>query len=92
MEDSLKIIGEYGIYQNQIKVILLSCVFFTNIFSFQIGLMLDLPKLNIIEKKQIIVNNSVSFNLFLLSNITKISSQYCNENKYIFSIGFYSVK
>ena len=84
MEDSLKIIGEYGIYQNQIKVILLSCVFFTNIFSFQIGLMLDLPKLNIIEKKQIIVNNSVSFNLFLLSNITKISSQYCNKNKYIF--------
>ena len=83
MEDSLKIIGEYGIYQNQIKVILLSCVFFTNIFSFQIGLMLDLPKLNIIEKKQIIVNNSVSFNLFLLSNITKISSQYCNENKYM---------
>ena len=45
MEGSLKVVGEYGNYQNHIKVILLSCAFLTDIYTLQICLMLKLPKL-----------------------------------------------
>ena len=83
MEESLKTVGEYGNYQNQIKIILLSCAFLTDIYSLQIGLMLDLPKIKIIEKNSIIQNNNASLNMFLLSNITKINKQYCDKNKYL---------
>ena len=86
MEESLKTVGEYGNYQNQIKIILLSCAFLTDIYSLQIGLMLDLPKIKIIEKNSIIQNNNASLNMFLLSNITKINKQYCDKNKYTIEI------
>ena len=86
MEASLKIVGEYGNYQNHIKVILLSCAFLTDIYSLQIGLMLKLPKLNIIEKSnKINYNNHINnpfLNIFLYSNITSIDKIFCNKNKY----------
>ena len=84
MEGSLKIVGEYGNYQNHIKIILLSCAFLTDIYSLQIGLMLKLPKLNIIEKNNKInycINNH-SLDIFLYTNITSIDKTFCNKNKY----------
>ena len=64
MEGSLKTVGEYGNYQNHIKIILLSCAFLTDIYSIQIGLMLKLPKLNIIEKNTQINYNNNNFLTF----------------------------
>ena len=89
MEGSLKIVGEYGNYQNHIKVILLSCAFLTDIYSLQIGLMLKLPKLKIIPKKNLnYINkeNNILLDIFLYSNLTSINKEYCNKNKYTIEI------
>ncbi len=89
MEGSLKTVGEYGNYQNHIKIILLSCAFLTDIYSIQIGLMLKLPKLNIIDKNtQINYNNNniSSLEIFLYKNVTSIDKTFCNKNKYSIEI------
>lgn len=90
MEDSLKIVGEYGNYQNHIKIILLSCAFLTDIYSLQIGLMLKLPKIKIIEKNLLKNNekiyNTPSLDMFLYFNLTNIDKQYCDKKKYLIEI------
>lgn len=85
MEGSLKVVGEYGNYQNHIKVILLSCAFLTDIYTLQIGLMLKLPKLKIIDKSIINTNNKLNItfiDILLFLNITNIDKHYCDKNKY----------
>ena len=89
MEGSFKVVGEYGNYQNHIKVILLSCAFLTDIFTLQIGLMLKLPKLNIMEKSIFNINNKLnytSFDILFFYNLTNIDKQFCNENKYLIEV------
>ena len=49
MEDSLRIIGEYGAFQTGIKIILLSCAFLTNIYSNEIDIMLKFPNFIILQ-------------------------------------------
>ena len=75
MEDSLRIIGEYGTYQTNIKIILLGCAFLTNIYSIQIDLMLKPPHL-------IITQNNISYK----NNITFINTKYCDKNIYKLNI------
>ena len=79
MEDSLRIVGEYGIYQTHIKIILLGCAFLTNIFSLQIDLMLKIPNIKIIEKNFPIKNSTIES---LLPNHEKIDNKFCDKNKY----------
>ena len=79
MEDSLRIVGEYGIYQTHIKIILLGCAFLTNIFSLQIDLMLKIPNIKIIEKNFPIKNSTIES---LLPNHEKIDDKFCDKNKY----------
>lgn len=90
MEGSLKIVGEYGNYQNHIKIILLSCAFLTDIYSLQIELMLKLPNLKIIEKSLLNykekMDNTSSFHMFLFFNLTSIDKQYCDKKKYLIEI------
>ena len=62
MDDSLRIIGEYGAYQTSIKIIFLGCAFLTNIYYNQIDIMLKFPNLkekqiNIKQKKIKIIYN-----------------------------------
>ena len=89
MEDSLKIVGEYGNFQNHIKLIIFSSAFLTDIYSLQIGLMLKLPNIDIIEMDNIEYNNKLnnltSLNI-LLSNLTNIEEKYCDKNRYILEI------
>lgn len=89
MEGSLKVVGEYGNYQNHIKVILLICAFLTDIYASQLGLMLKLPKLKIIEKSNINTKNKInftSFDILLFLNLTNIDKHYCDKNKYLIEI------
>ena len=60
MEESLRVVGEYGTYQSHIKIILLSCAFLTNIYSIQIDIMLHFP------------NFIISQNNITMHNITKV--------------------
>ena len=89
MEDSLKIVGEYGNFQNHIKLIIFSSAFLTDIYSLQIGLMLKLPNIDIIENNNIEYNNKLnnitSLNI-LLSNLTNIEEKYCDKNRYTLEI------
>ena len=71
MEDSLRIIGEYGAFQTGIKIILLSCAFLTNIYSNEIDIMLKFPNFIILK------NNS-----FNISNTTLYDYKYCDKNRY----------
>ena len=71
MEDSLKIIGEYGTFQTYIKIILLGCAFLTNIYSIQIELMLIFPNLIITQNNNLYKNSTALFN-----------KKYCDKNKY----------
>lgn len=71
MEDSLKIIGEYGAFQTSIKIIILGCAFLTNIYPIQIDLMLKLPNLVITHDNNSYVNSTEVFN-----------NKYCNNNIY----------
>ena len=71
MEDSLRIIGEYGAFQTGIKIILLSCAFLTNIYSNEIDIMLKFPNFIILQ------NNS-----FNISNTTLYDYKYCDKNRY----------
>lgn len=71
MEDSLKIIGEYGTFQTSIKIIILGCAFLTNIYPIQIDLMLKLPNLIITYDNNSYVNSTETFN-----------NKYCNNNIY----------
>ena len=73
MEDSLKIIGEYGAYQTNVKIILFGCAFLTNIYSIQIDLMLKTPNI-------IITNNNISY-----KNIT-FDNKFCDKNNYKINI------
>ena len=71
MEDSLRIIGEYGAFQTGIKIILLSCAFLTNIYSNEIDIMLKFPNLIVTQ------NNSLN------KNITSLfDNKYCDKNRY----------
>ena len=89
MEDSLKIVGEYGNFQNHIKIIIFSSAFLTDIYSLQIGLMLKLPNIDIVENDNIEfnykLNNITSLNI-LLSNLTNIEEKYCDKNRYTLEI------
>ena len=89
MEDSLKIVGEYGNFQNHIKLIIFSSAFLTDIYSLQIGLMLKLPNIDIVENDNIEfnykLNNITSLNI-LLSNLTNIEEKYCDKNRYTLEI------
>ena len=71
MEDSLRVVGEYGTYQTYIKIILLGCAFLTNIYSIQIDIMLHFPNL-IISQNNITIYNST----------TKFDIKYCDKDKY----------
>ena len=71
MEDSLKIIGEYGTFQTNIKIILLGCAFLTNIYSIQIDLMLKIPNLVITQNNNSYINFTTTFN-----------NSYCDKNMY----------
>ena len=71
MEDSLRIIGEYGAYQTSIKIIFLGCAFLTNIYYNQIDIMLKFPNLIVTQ------NNSLN------KNITSLfDNKYCDKNRY----------
>ena len=87
MEGSLKIVGEYGNFQNHIKIIIFSCAFLTDIYLLQISLMLKSPKINIIEKGNFKdSDNQTLLSMYLLPNLTNIDNQYCDKNKYIIQI------
>ena len=71
MEDSLRVVGEYGTYQTYIKIILLGCAFLSNIYSIQIDIMLHFPNF-IISQNNITIHNST----------TKFDNKYCDKDKY----------
>ena len=71
MEDSLRMVGEYGTYQTNIKLILLGCAFLTNIYSIQIDIMLHFP------------NFIISQNNITIQNLTnEFDKKYCDKTKY----------
>ncbi len=75
MEESLRVVGEYGTYQSHIKIILLGCAFLTNIYSIQIDIMLHFP------------NFIISQNNITMNNITKeYNNKYCDKDKYKINI------
>ena len=68
MEDSLRMVGEYGTYQTNIKLILLGCAFLTNIYSIQIDIMLHFP------------NFIISQNNITIQNLTnEFDKKYCDK-------------
>ena len=71
MEDSLRIVGEYGIYQINIKLILFGCAFLSNIYLIQLDIMLKNPNLVIIENDSFQKNISYIFD-----------AKFCDKNKY----------
>ena len=71
MEDSLRIVGEYGTYQINIKLILFGCAFLSNIYLIQLDIMLKNPDLVIIENDSFQKNISYIFD-----------AKFCDKNKY----------